>query len=193
MLEKKPWMRNIKQHFSFKSKKLVQTRLASRTLPLSDLAPCWDVLGTLEASCGPLSWIELGLFFGKGLGWMSSSILTSNSSSFGPDGVESGSYQDADSSKTTSRLTRTARVKGLKHLYAFCLDNYHMRIHFSDFASNFCRFSFGMRTFAMLPNTLRCERIDFLPTRISYRVSSCTPLVVHRFMRKTAWDATSDQ
>mgnify|MGYP006973851283 CR=1 FL=1 len=58
-----------------------------------------------------------------------------------------------------------------------------MRIYFSDFTSNFSRFSFGMRTFAMLPNILRCERIDFLPTKILYGVSSCTPLVVHRFMR----------
>ena len=140
MLETKPLVRNIKQHFSFKSKKLVQTRLASRTLPLSDLAPCWDVLGTLEASCGPLSWIELGLFFGKGLGWMSSSILTSNSSSVGPDGVESGSYHDADLSKTASRLTQTAWVEGFKHLYAFFTNEYPMRIHsFPNGKSSMCR------------------------------------------------------
>ena len=106
-----------------------------------------------------------------------------NSSSIGSDGVASGLYQDADSSKTTSRLIRTARVEGLKHLYAFFADKYPMRIHSSDFASGFSQLSFGMRTFAMLPNTLRCERMGFLPTKISYGVSSCTLFVVHRFMR----------
>ena len=62
------------------------------------------------------------------------------------------------------------------------MDRYPMRIHFSDFASSFSRFALTMHIFVMLPNTLRCERIDFLQIKISYGVSSCTPLVVHRFM-----------
>ena len=74
---------------------------------------------------------------------MSSYILTSNPSSVGTDGVESGSYHDADSSKTMSLLTQTARVEGLKHLYPFCLDEYPMRIHLSDFASSLCFFRLG--------------------------------------------------
>ena len=60
---------------------------------------------------------------------MSSSVLMSNSSSVGPDGVESVSYHDADSSKTTLRLTLTVRVEGLKHLHDFFSGDYPMRIH----------------------------------------------------------------
>ena len=100
------------------------------------------MLGILEGSCGPLSSVELGLSFGKGFGWIASFILT-NSLLVGPDGVKSSLYQDVDSSKVKSRLTRTARVDGLKHLYAFFLDKYPMRIHLFDFASNFSRFAFG--------------------------------------------------
>ena len=142
-------------------------------LPLSGFGLGRDVLSSHEGSCGPLSLVELGFSFGRGFGRMS----------IGLDGVASGLYEDADSSKMTSRLTQTARAEGLKHLYAFFADVYPIRIHFTDFASNFSWFSFGMHTFAMLPNTLRCKRIGFLPMRISYGVSSCTPLVVHRFMR----------
>ena len=49
------------------------------------------------------------------------SELTSNSSSVRLDGDESGSYHDADSSKTTSRLTRTAWVEGLTALVSLLL------------------------------------------------------------------------
>ena len=153
-------------------------------MPLSDFGLGRHVLSSREGSCGPLSSVELRLSFGRGLGRISSSELAFNSSLIGSDGVESGeSYHDADLSKTTSRLTQTAQVEGVKHLNGFFSNDYPMIIHFSDFASNFSRFSFGMRTFTIIPNTLRCERIDFLPTKISYGVSSCTPLLVHRFMR----------
>ena len=118
---------------------------------------CRNVFSSRGGSCGPISSIELGLSFGGGLGRFLLSELAFNSSSIGSDGVVSGLYQDADSSKTTSRLIRTARVKGLKHLYAFFADKYPIRIHSSDIASGFSRFSFGMRTSAMLPNTLRCK------------------------------------
>ena len=67
----------------------------------------------LEGSCGSLSLGELGLSFGKGFGRLSSFEFTSKSSLVGRDGVESGFYEDADLSKTTSRFTRTTRVEGL--------------------------------------------------------------------------------
>ena len=135
-------------------------------LPLSNIGLGYDEISSRGGSFGPISSVELGSSFGGGLGRISSSDLAFNSSSIGSDGVASGLYQDAESSKTTSQLIRTARVEGLKHFYAFFTDEYPMRIHTSDFASGFSRFSFGMRTFAMLLNTLRCERIGFLPTRI---------------------------
>mgnify|MGYP006889250268 CR=1 FL=1 len=59
----------------------------------------------LEGFCGPINSVELGLSFGNGFGRISSYVLTSNSSLVGPVGVESGLYQDANSLKTTSRLT----------------------------------------------------------------------------------------
>ena len=98
-------------------------------LPWSDFGLSYDVFSSRGGSCGPISSIELGLSFGGGLGQFSSSELAFNSSSIRSDGVASGLYQDADLSKTTSRLIRTARVKGLKHLYAFFADKYPMRIH----------------------------------------------------------------
>ena len=152
-------------------------------LPLSNVGLGRGVFSSRGGSCGPISSVELGLSFGGGLGRVSSSELAFNSSSIGSDGVASGLYQDADSSKTTSRLIRIARVEGLKQLYALFVDKYPMRIHSSDVASDFSRLSFGMRTFAMLPNTLRCERMGFLPTRTLYGVSSCTLFVGHQFMR----------
>ena len=152
-------------------------------LPLSDFGLGRDVFSSRGGSCGPISSVDLGLSICGGLGRVSSSELTLNSSSIGSDGVGLGLYQDADSSKTTSRLILTARVEGLKHLYAFFVDEYPMRIHFSDIMLGFSRYVFWMRIFPMPPNTLRCERIGFLPMRISYGVSSCTRLVVHRFMR----------
>ena len=76
----------------------------------------------LEGSCGPFSSVELGLVLGKGFGRISSSEVAFNSSSIGLHEVTLCLYQDADSSKTTSRLTQTAQVEGLKHLYAFFAD-----------------------------------------------------------------------
>ena len=108
-------------------------------LPLFDLERGRDVLSSGEGSCGPLSCAELGLSFGRGLGRISTFEMEFYFSFIGLDGVESISYHDIDSSKTTSRLTRTARVEGLKNLYAFLWDDYPTRIHFSDFASNFSR------------------------------------------------------
>ena len=118
-------------------------------LPLSDFGLGRNVLSSRGGSCGTISSVELGFSFCGGLGRVSSSELAFNTSSIGSDGVASGLYQDADSSKMTSRLTRTTRVEGLKHLYAFSVDEYPTRIHSSDFASGFSRSSFGMRTFAM--------------------------------------------
>ena len=108
-------------------------------LPLFDFELGRDMLSSREGSCGPLSCAELGLSFGRGLGRISTFEMEFYFSFIGLDGVESISYHDVDSSKTTSRLTRTARVEGLKNLYAFLWDDYPTRIHFSDFASNFSR------------------------------------------------------
>ena len=60
------------------------------------------MLRFLRGYGGPLIMFELGLSLGTSLGRMSSSEMMSNSSSVGLDGAESGSYHDADSSKTTS-------------------------------------------------------------------------------------------
>ena len=123
----------------------------------------------------PVFSVELGLSFG-----IDPVVLEMefNSSSIGSDGVASSLYQDAYLSKTTSRLTRTVWVEMLKHLYAFFADEYPIRRHSFDFMSGFSRISFGMRTFAMVPKTFRWERMGFLPTKISYGVSLCTPFVV---------------
>ena len=64
-------------------------------LRLSDFGLGGDVLSSREGSCGQVSLVELVLSFRRGLG----QILTFNSSSIVLDGVESGLYQDVDSSK----------------------------------------------------------------------------------------------
>ena len=55
---------------------------------------------------------------------MSSFVLTSNSSSVGSDEVEAGAYHDADSSKTTSRLTQTAHVECIPFAWTSILQGY---------------------------------------------------------------------
>ena len=91
-------------------------------LPLSYFGLDRDVFISRGGSCGPITPVELGLSFGGELGRVLSSELGFNSSSIGSDGVASGLYQDTDLSKMTSRLTRTTRVEGLKHMYTFSAD-----------------------------------------------------------------------
>ena len=68
-----------------------------------------------------------------------------------------------------------------------------MRIHFSDFGSSFCRVSSGMCTYAIALKIRTCDKSDFFPNNFSCGVMSCTPKVVHLFMRYTAVFAASAQ
>ena len=139
------------------------------------------MLSGLGGCCVPLIMVELGLSRGTSCGRISSSKLASNSSSVSLDGAESGSYHDVVSSKITSRLTRTTWIERLKHLYPFCSNEYPMRMHFSAFGSRVCRFSFGTWTYAMLPNTGRCVKVGYFLAYTLCGVSSCAPIIVHRF------------
>ena len=71
------------------------------------------------------------------------------------------------------------RVEALVSLFS---DEYPTKMHFLDFMSSFCLFLVERWTYAMLPNTLRCDRVGLFPAYTSWGVSSCAPVVVHRFM-----------
>ena len=122
-----------------------------------------NVLWSLGGSCGPLNLVEIGLSSYVNLGWSFSSASVLNSVSTVPDGVDSTIYQDANSSNTTSLLTRTFLVEGLKHLYPFCSSEYPMSMHFSDLRSSFYRRSSKICTYAIEPNILTWDRSGFFP------------------------------
>ncbi len=111
----------------------------------------------IEDSCGPLINYDSCSTFDE-----TSPFLASPSSA-----TFSDEYQLAISSNTTSLLTCNFRVEGLKHLYPFCYEEYPMKIHFSAFGFSFDLFSSGTCTYAMQPNTLRCETSGFLPVNFS--------------------------
>ena len=127
------------------------------TFPLFDPTHVQGVLWLFGGSCGSLVIDELGLSLVIGFGRMSTSKLIL------------GSYHDVDSSKTTSRLTRTFRVEGLKHLYPFCSSEYPARIHFFDLGFSFCCFSLGLCTYAIEPNILTWDRSGSLPVVLLVR------------------------
>ncbi len=106
----------------------------------------------IEDSCGPLTNCDSRSTFDE----TSPFIASPSSAIFG------GEYQLTISSNTTSLLTCNFRVEGLKHLYPFCYKKYPMKIHFSAFGSSFDIFSSRTCTYAMQPNTLRCETSSFL-------------------------------
>ncbi len=111
----------------------------------------------IEDSCGPLiNYDSCSTFDGT------SPLLASPSSD-----IFSGGYQLTISSNTTFLLTCNFRVEGLKRLYPFCFKEYQMKIHFIAFGSSFDLFSSRTCTYAMQPNTLRCETFDFLPVNFS--------------------------
>jgi hypothetical protein len=61
-------------------------------------------------------------------------------------------------------------VEGLKHLYPFYLKEYPMKIHFSAFRSSFDLFLSRTCTYAIQPNTMRCETFGFLLVNFSLGV-----------------------
>jgi hypothetical protein len=54
-----------------------------------------------------------------------------------------------------------------------------MKMHFSAFGSSFDLFSSGTCTYAMQPNTLRCETSSFLP--VNFFQVSCHELLLWVF------------
>jgi len=94
----------------------------------------------------------------------------------------SGEYQVIISSNRTSLLTCNFRMEGLKYLYPFCYEEYPMKIHLSAFGSSFDLFSWGTCTYAMQPNTLRCETSSFLLVNFSLGVMPWTIAMGVRFM-----------
>mgnify|MGYP007069644607 CR=1 FL=1 len=126
------------------------------SFPLSDFRLGHDILCSLGGSWGLLNLIEIGLSLDINLSWSLSSVCL-RLAVYGSGGVGSGLYHGADLSKTTSLLTWTIRVEGLKHLYPFFSSVYPMRIHFSDMGSSFCRFSSGMCTYAIELIILICD------------------------------------
>ena len=159
--------------------------------PLSYFGLGCDVLWSLGGSCGPLNLVEIGLSSDVGLGRSSSSASVSNSVSTMSDGTDSTIYHNVDSSNTTSLLTHTFLVEGLKHVYPFCSSEYPIRIHFSNLGSSFCRFSLGICMNAIEPNILTWDKFGFFPWSFSWGVESCTSDVVHRFIRYTVVFAAS--
>ncbi len=111
----------------------------------------------IEDSCGPLINCDSYSTFDE-----TSPFLASPSSA-----IFSGEYQLTISSNTTSLLTCNFQVEGLTHLYPFCFQEYPMKIHFSTFGSSFDLFSLGTCTYAMQPNTLRCETSGLLSVNFS--------------------------
>ncbi len=101
-----------------------------------------------------------------------SPFLSSPSSS-----IFSGEYQLTISSNTTFLFTCNLQVEGLKHLYHFCSKEYPMKIHFLAFGSSFDLFSSITCTYAMQPNTLRCETSSFLLVNFSLGVMPSTAIV----------------
>ncbi len=114
----------------------------------------------IEDSCGPLINCDYCSTFDE-------TSLFIASPSFA---IFSGEYQLTISSNTTSLLTCKFQVGGLKNLYPFYSKEYPMKIHFSAFGSSFDLFSSGTCTYAMQPNTLRCETSGFLPVNFSSSV-----------------------
>ena len=95
--------------------------------PLSYFELSRDVLWSLGGSCGPLNMVEIGLSSVVSLCRSSSSkSIISKFVSMRSDGVELIVHQDVDSSNTTSLLTHTFFVEGLKHLYSFSSSDYPM-------------------------------------------------------------------
>ncbi len=111
----------------------------------------------IEDSCGSLINCDSYSTFDE-----TSQFLASPSSS-----TLSGEYQLTISSNTTSLLTCNFRMEGLKHLYPFYSKEYPMKIHFSTFGFSFDLFSSETCTYAMQPNTLKCETFGFLPVNFS--------------------------
>ncbi len=68
-----------------------------------------------------------------------------------------------------------------------------MKIHFSSFGSSFDLFSSGTCTYAMQPNTLRCETSGFLPVNFFLGVMPRIVVVGVRFMIYTAIATISAQ
>jgi len=111
----------------------------------------------IEDSCGPLINCDSRSTFDETtpfLGFLSFATF-------------SREYQLTISSNTTSLLTCNFRVEGLKHLYHFSFYEYPMKIHFLAFGSSFDLFSSRICTYAMQPNTLRCETLGFLHVNFS--------------------------
>jgi hypothetical protein len=105
----------------------------------------------IEDSCGPLINYDSSSTFDETTPFLSSPSYV----------IFSGEYQLPISSNTTFLLTCNFRVEELKHLYPFCSKEYPMKIHYSAFGSSFDFFSSGTCTYAMQPNTLRCETSGF--------------------------------
>ncbi len=111
----------------------------------------------IENSCGPLINCDSYSTFDE-----TSPFLASPSFA-----TFSGEYQLTISSNITSLLTCNFQVEGLKHLYPLCFKEYLMKIHFSAFGSSFDIFSLGTCTYAIQPNTMKCETFGFLPVNFS--------------------------
>ncbi len=114
----------------------------------------------IEDSCGPLINCDSYSTFDETSPFIASpSFATFN-----------GEYQRTISSNITFLLTCNFRVEGLEHLYLFCFEKYPMKIHFSTFGFGFDLFLLGTCTYAMQPNTMRCETSGFSPVNCSSSV-----------------------